>query len=271
MSFKRLYIFTGKGGVGKTTLSLAFTKTIQNKNKKVKLTYFKTSKLEEQTIQYQEVSDKAKQLGIETLGLDLLESAEAYIGKKLGSKTIAHWVVKTPFFKSLINMIPGFNYLIFMGQVLEFLKADPDLILVLDSPSSGHALTMFEATKNFNQIFQKGSLYDDTTEMLNMLKSPEFVQLNLVTLPAPLPLQESQDFIKQVKAIENFEIKLICNYSFQNFKELELPNSLQTKLKNELEALAKNEIQIDQFIPFSLALNVDDLTKELLPSMESLV
>ena len=104
MSTKRFYIFTGKGGVGKTTLSLAFTKKLKEQGVKVKLAYFKTTKLEESTIHYQEVQKKAQDLDIEPLGLDLLESAQAYIQKKLGSKTIASWVIKTPFFKSLINM-----------------------------------------------------------------------------------------------------------------------------------------------------------------------
>lgn len=272
MIFKRFYIFTGKGGVGKTALSLAFTKYLQEKGAKAKLAYFKTSKLEESTIQYEEVLKKAHELNIETLGLDLLDSAQAYIQKKLGSKTIASWVVKTPFFKSLINMIPGFNYLIYMGQILEYLKQDPELVIILDSPSSGHALTMFEATKNFNQIFQKGALYDDTLEMIQLLRQENFLQVQLITLPSPLPLQESQDFIVQLREIEPLlPVQIICNNSLIKYSDLKLPDELRKKLTNENQALEEMEFDAKQIIPFCMANDSKSLVKELLPSMENLV
>lgn len=271
MSPKRFYIFTGKGGVGKTTLSLTFTKHLLDQGVKVKLAYFTTSKLEDDSIKYQEVKRKAEVLGVDALGLDLLSSAEAYIAKKLGSKTIAGWVVKTPFFKSLINMIPGFNYLIYMGQILEYLKEDPDLVIVLDSPSSGHALTMFEATKNFNQIFQKGALYNDTEEMIELLRSPNFVRIFLVTLPSILPLKESAEFVQQLQSIEPLPIEIICNYSLVEFENLDLPQALQLKLLNEKEALENTELSIKEKLPFRLANDTNTLSKELLPSMENLV
>lgn len=271
MTHKRFYIFTGKGGVGKTTLSLAFTKHLKDQGLKVKLAYFKTTKLEESTINYQEVKKKAEELEIEALGLDLMESAQAYIQKKLGSKTIASWVVKTPFFKSLINMIPGFNYLIYMGQILEYLKEDPSLVIVLDSPSSGHALTMFEATKNFNQIFQKGALYDDTQEMIEMLRRENFVQVQLITLPAPLPLQESQEFVNQLEAIEPLPTQVLCNNSLTQYADLKLPTELQEKLSNEQMALKDVQFKSQNVIPFCMANDLKTLVKELLPSMQNLV
>ena len=39
MNTYRFYIFTGKGGVGKTTAAMAFTKHLQNNSKKVKYGY----------------------------------------------------------------------------------------------------------------------------------------------------------------------------------------------------------------------------------------
>lgn len=271
MSLKRLYIFTGKGGVGKTTLSLSFTKHLQDQGKKAKVAYFKTSKLDEQTKQYQEVTEKAKKLGIEAIGLDLFESAQAYIAKKLGSTTVAYWVVKTPFFKSLINMIPGFNYLVYMGQILQYLVDDPDLILILDSPSSGHALTMFEATKNFSQIFQKGLLYEDTKLMVDMLSQQDFVQINIITLPTLLALQEAEDLQQSLKQIENFDIRVICNYGLESYQALQLPQCLRQKIANEQTATAESPLEISSKIPFCLADQPELLGQQLLPFMQSLV
>ncbi|MFN8369140.1 MAG: AAA family ATPase [Bacteriovoracaceae bacterium] len=146
MSYKRLYVFTGKGGVGKTTCALSLANHLVLQGKKVLFVEFES-----------QVSPEIfEQLKIKHYVLSLLESANGYIAKKLKSKMIASWVVRTPFFKSLINMIPGFSYIIFLGHLLELVYNDPELILIIDSPSSGHASTLFEACK----IFKKCSVKD---------------------------------------------------------------------------------------------------------------
>ena len=93
------------------------------------------------------------------------KSAETYIAKKLSSEMVAGWIMKTPFFKSLFNMIPGLGMMILLGHIIEKLQNDPDLHIVMDSPSSGHAITMFESSHNFKEMFGKGMIVDDINRM----------------------------------------------------------------------------------------------------------
>src|SRR5690606_25326167 len=156
---RRLYIFTGKGGVGKTTLSKAFVRyLVEHDHEAVYLT-FKNQALAE--VQKEHSSEKQSD-GLREIYLDLEDSARGYIEKRLNSKMIASWIVRTPFFRALINMVPGFSYLIYLGKVLEMGKDNPRLIVVLDAPASGHALTMVESTTNFQQIYTNGAISDDT-------------------------------------------------------------------------------------------------------------
>src|SRR5690606_32382499 len=152
------------------TLAKAFTRYLQEQ--KINATYltFATSSLGDVSgnNSFEEVD------GIKHLALDLEKSAQGYIEKKLGSKMVASWIVKTPFFRALVNMIPGFNYLIYLGQTLEMAEADESLVFVLDSPASGHALTMIEATSNFGQIFGSGLVFEDTNKMLSRLNDPDY-------------------------------------------------------------------------------------------------
>jgi len=268
---KRLYIFTGKGGVGKTTLSFSFCEHLKQQGKKVALVYFKNSKLDEDPAHYNEINQIAKEVDINVIGLELLQSSQEYITKKLKSKTVAHWIVRTPFFKSLINMIPGFNYLIYMGQILQFLNDDPELTLVLDSPSSGHALTMLEATKNFNEIFQSGILHSDTQLMLDMLLKKDFTQINIITLPSMLSINESLELRTSLEKIEQFENYIYCNYTLSNYESANLPEFLHQKLNNEVLAIEQGGENIKNQIPFSLANGVKLVVKDLVPSMENLV
>ena len=80
---KRLYIFTGKGGVGKTTLSFSFCQHLKQQNKKVALVYFKNSKLDEDPTHYNELSQIGIETDIDVIGLELLKSSQDYITKKL--------------------------------------------------------------------------------------------------------------------------------------------------------------------------------------------
>lgn len=271
MNTKRLYIFTGKGGVGKTTLSFSFCEYLKSQNKKVALVYFKNSKLDEDVSHFSEINEIAKNSQVEIIGLELLQACEEYISKKLKSKTIAHWIVKTPFFKSLINMIPGFNYLIYMGQILQFLLDDPELTLVLDSPSSGHALTMLEATKNFNEIFQSGILHSDTEVMLKMLLKPNFTQINIITLASQLSINEAIELRESIGAIEDFPNKIYCNNTFKSYAGEQLPEFLEQKVSNEKQAISEAKEHVSSDIPYSLADSVNSLIKDLVPSMQNLV
>ena len=199
--FRNLYIFTGKGGVGKTTLSFSFAKYLQDQGKKVKYIYFKTGSISESKKHIDQGQSIGAQLGVDCVGLDLKTCAQGYISKKMKSETIGKWVVKTPFFKALINMIPGFNYLIYLGRILEFIHVDPELIVIIDSPSSGHALTMLEATHNFSEIFQSGIIFDDTKKMIDLMFGENFLQVNIVTLPTQMSVQESLELNQNLQKI----------------------------------------------------------------------
>ena len=268
---KNLYIFTGKGGVGKTTLSLAFCLYLKNQGKNVSLAYFKSGKMDEKATSFNEAAKLADELGISILPLDLVDSAKAYVAKKLKSKTIAEWVVKTPFFKSLINMIPGFNYLIYVGQILEIIENDPSKIIVLDAPSSGHAQTMIEAPNNFNEIFRSGELFEDTKKMQNILSDSSKVKINIVALPGQLPISEAQELRENLLSIGNYNIGILCNYAFSELDVPELPQFMQRKVENELEALSSLSPAPMVVLPYSTKSEPSQLVKDLVPSMESLV
>ncbi len=268
---KKLYIFTGKGGVGKTTLSLTFCKYLQNEGHKVSLVYFKSGKLDEKAKEFSEAQKLATELGIKVLPLDLVDSAQNYVAKKLKSKKIADWIIKTPFFRSLLNMIPGFNYLIYLGQILEWIEEDPDQIIVLDAPASGHAQTMLEAPKNFNEIFKSGELFDDTKKMQKMLADKSITKLNIITLPTQLAVSESLELKESLLNIASYNISISCNYSFSALKLPHPPEFLKKKIDIEntaLELLKNKETAVFSYIPND---NIAQLVKGLVPSMKSLV
>lgn len=269
---KRLYIMTGKGGVGKTTMALAFTQWLNSQGHSA--TYVSLS---QQTLQDEEHEKATLPAGWEATPhyfLDLQDAAEGYITKKLGSALIAKWVVRTAFFRALVNMLPGFGYVISLGKMMEMIKDSNDQqILVLDAPASGHALTMLESTANFREIFQTGLVFDDTEKMLKLLYDPAHTGVRILSLPTQMAMHEAQELKSAVYALAPMNCQLILNNSLRSWKQDlgEAPVALKEKMRLEDEVEGQFASAIDVRIPFSVARPGAEFVADLQSSLAGMV
>jgi hypothetical protein len=196
------------------------------------------------------------------------------MSKKLGSKMIASWIASTTFFKSLINMIPGFNYLIYLGQILQDLENDPSLIYVLDSPSSGHALTMMEAISNFKKIFNSGIIFNDTIRMSKMIEAPNFARFNIITLPSLLAANEAIELKSQLTNIINIESRIFLNASIDKSLEQDISELKNDYVKERVaieREVFKTLPELTDIIPFVISINTCESAKKIVHFMNNLV
>lgn len=267
MSFEhhRLYIFTGKGGVGKTALAMAFTKYLESRGVNVKYNCFHQTP--EKILE--------KELNLPTIDRRLEQSAEVYIAQKLNSTTIASWIMKTHFFKSLFQMIPGLGHMILLGHLIDDLEKDPTLVVVLDSPASGHALTMFESTSNFKTIFKSGLIVKDIDRMQRFLKGENNLKTHVITLATELSLSEASDLKNELETNlpeTEAHCDLIVNDSYKQFfnnnqiNENLLPHFLKQKILLE-ESIVKEYYTL----PHIEEENPAKVIKELTKYMEELI
>jgi anion-transporting ArsA/GET3 family ATPase len=265
---KRLYIITGKGGVGKTTVSLAFTRWLRAQGHDALHMTFESPSM----------SDSQKPTSDETLFADvprerlsLEESAEGYILKKLGSGMIARWIVRTAFFRALSNMMPGFGYVIFLGKTLEMLQGN-ERIIVLDAPASGHALAMLEATSNFREIFRSGLVYEDTEKMLKLLYDPQFTAVRILALPTQMAMQEAKELLDAVKNLGALDCHILLNHSLERWQAAfpDAPTEVQSKWQTEQEVRSKASEWLQGTIPFSAGASSEAVWKDISPSMEGM-
>lgn len=267
---RRLYIFTGKGGVGKTTLSKAFVRYLQGQGLDAAYMTFQNSSLGDV---HHGSTDKVVN-GIREITLDLEEAARGYIEKKMNSKLIASWVVKTPFFRALVNMMPGFSYLIHLGKILEMGVENQKLIAVLDAPASGHALTMVEATTNFKQIFESGIIFEDTGKMLSRLNDPAYTKIHVVSLPSLMSWQEATELKASLQERTPVLVDITVNNCLYPLLENhldELPAGLRLKAENEKHLVQEHQSEMQCILPHSLQSDAQTVQSDLVGSLSKLI
>jgi anion-transporting ArsA/GET3 family ATPase len=258
MNNARLHVFTGKGGVGKTAFALSYA--LHLKDQGLDVAYICFDQIP--------ASHLTQKLGLNEIQLSVEASALKYMEKKLGSKIIAGWIAKTPFFRALYDMVPSFGQMILLGHLIDMLQQNPKLKLVLDSPSSGHALTLFEAAQNFREIFKSGLLVNDINRMLKFLADPENLCTTIITLPTLMALQEGVELQEKLDRLDIGKTRIWLNDSLNLQEEIaqyqeELPDFLRVKMENEKEAMINYQESISaSFARF--------FTSELLDTVQAL-
>lgn len=264
----RLIVFTGKGGVGKTSLAIATALALKEQGRKVLYNNF------DQFPNY----GLCDRLGVEHLDLELEESAVEYMAQKLGSHMIAGWIMKTPFFSSLLHMLPGLGHIIVMGHIINKLEKDPALTIVLDSPSSGHAMTMFESTHNFKKIFGSGLLFQDLNRMQDFLFDSKKTLVNIVTIPTEMAVHEAQDLKDGFNGLGLKEIEIVLNTSLpDNSNNLteerinQFPDFLNQKYQLEKMVIDQNSSFFKLRLPNITSTEAHEIISKIAPFLKGVI
>lgn len=267
MQPRRLYFVTGKGGVGKTVTSLALCLRLKQLGKKV---YYNSFDQEPNWAILRALEIPTKYFTVE-------ESAEIYVGNKLGSRTIGGWVMKAPFFSALYHMMPSLTSMILLGHIIKENEIEPDATIVVDSPASGHAKVIFESTQNLREMFGTGLIVEDIKKMQEFMTTPGNMRTLICALPGELPLEEGKELLDYLKKIGNKDTLLFLNDSLNAWcldhpnGAKELPPILEERIVYEKNLVNSFSQDISATIPKIPELEQLNLIKNLATKMEPLI
>lgn len=262
---KRLYLFTGKGGVGKTTISLAFAKYLQEQG---------NTNVEFICLDDFIPTQNLKKLKVKYHSLNYFESIKEYVQAKFGP-LISSFIVRTSFFKAIINMVPGLSYLIFLLHIIEKLKKDPNLTVVFDSPSSGHTLVMLESLRNFQDIFKAGVMFNDIGMIKKFIGDRNNIKINICSLPTLMAINEALELKDKIEELDFSGMDICINNSYIHIEELRQignkPEFLEKKLNIEKSIIDKYYNDINIFFPYMACLEDIKIIENLVPLTGDLV
>jgi hypothetical protein len=192
-ALNRSLIFVhGKGGVGKTALSHAIATRLAEKGQKTLWTTF-----EDPTRPSGESVQKSEDLW--ELNCDFTQAFEEYASMKIGIPALTRIFLQNKLMRYMSKAAPGIHELVLLGKVW-FERNHYDHVVV-DMPSTGYGLAMFQSTENFVKLFHGGPLHKDAEAMLGTFRDPAITAHIIVALPEEMPLRESielKDYLKSL-------------------------------------------------------------------------
>ena len=189
---RNLIFVHGKGGVGKTAFSHALALRLADQGKRTLWTTF-----EDPTRPSGEILKKAACLW--ELNCDFTKAFEEYASMKIGIPALTRIFLKNKLMRYMSQAAPGIHELVLLGKVW-FEREHYDHIVV-DMPSTGYGLAMFQSTENFVKLFHGGPLNKDAEAMLETFRAPETTAHLVIALPEEMPLRESLelgDYLKKL-------------------------------------------------------------------------
>lgn len=192
MTSKNLLFVSGKGGVGKTVVSQAIALRLSRKGLRTLWVAFEDPL---------RPAGELRQAGpsLWHLNCDSTLAFEEYAALKIGMPALARVFLQNKLMRYLAKAAPGIHELVLLGKVWHD-RTRYDHVVV-DMPSTGYGLAMFQSVRNFRDLFKGGPLFRDAEEMLATFHDPKLTSHLIVSLPEEMPLRESlelEEFLRDV-------------------------------------------------------------------------
>ena len=206
----RLIVVTGKGGVGKTTISCALAEVARRAGKRVLLA--ETASIESVAGRFE---DPARALGyvgrtlrpgLHAMRVDPHEALADYVRLQTHLGTVTDRILNTEIFQQLLEAAPGWRELIVLGRIwhLEQKRNDRDDplydLLIVDAPATGHGMTFLDVPRVVQQAIRTGPLARHASWVEELVHDRDRTLLLPVTLPEELPVTETCELVERARS-----------------------------------------------------------------------
>ena len=199
MSVRRLVFVTGKGGVGKTTVTAALAQRAAQQGRRTLIVETAADGSLAQLFGQRRLQATPRPLRahLDAVHVDARQLVEEYFSSLLRFQFLSRRLLASNTFNALTAAAPGVTEFLLLEKLLEWIEPKSgarrrryDLILV-DGPATGHAVKLLSAPRNLATMVPGGPIGTTARKLLALFADHSCTQVVLVTLAEDLSVRET--------------------------------------------------------------------------------
>jgi anion-transporting ArsA/GET3 family ATPase len=205
---KRLIFVTGKGGVGKSTVSAALGVAAARHGKRTIVCEVAQQERMSYVFHREGVGYRETEIGedLYAFSIDPQRALEEYLQMQIRIKPVYDLMFKNRIFTYFAAATPGLRELVTIGKVWELAQLDRrvkkgskyDLVIV-DAPATGHGLGLLRTPKTFGDIARVGPIKRQADTIYEFITDADLTSIVAVAWPEEMPVNETVDLQRNLK------------------------------------------------------------------------
>jgi anion-transporting ArsA/GET3 family ATPase len=197
---KRLVFVTGKGGVGKSTISVALGIAAAARGKRTIVCEIGGQETASRVFRRAEIGFHEVEVAdnLWAISVDPDQSLREYLLLQLKVRAMRDMLVRSRIFNYLAAATPGLKELVTIGKIWELAQPDRrvkkaqdyDLVIV-DAPATGHGIGFLQTPRTFAGIARVGPIHSQAQELDRFITDHESTGVAIVSLPEEMPVNET--------------------------------------------------------------------------------
>ncbi len=195
---KRLVFVTGKGGVGKSTVSIALGSLGARHGLRTVVAELSSQERAQSMWDRNGASFREVQLAekLFTISIDPQHAMEEYLEVKVGA--LGHALSASRLFNAFAMATPGMRELLSMGKIWELAQlhrrtrgAAPYDLVIVDAPASGHGLALLRTPRTFASIARVGPIAHQAETIADTIANKKLTGVVTVATAEEMPVNET--------------------------------------------------------------------------------
>ncbi|MFI5027785.1 MAG: ArsA family ATPase [Solirubrobacterales bacterium] len=191
---------TGKGGVGKTTVSVALGLRAAAEGKRAIVCEVASQENASRLFDHTEVGFHEVEMeeNLWSISIDPDESMREYVLLQLKVRAMRDMLFRSRIFNYLAAATPGLKELVTIGKIWELAQLDRKVksgrkydLVIVDAPATGHGIGFLQTPRTFAAIARVGPIHAQAQQLDRLITDHEHTGAAIVALPEEMPVNES--------------------------------------------------------------------------------
>jgi len=193
---RQLVVVTGKGGVGKTTVTAAIGRLLAAAGRRTLLLETDPRESLHQLLGTEPSGGRIVSAGprLSVQNLQPIAVVETLVREKIKLKPLANKVLGSAVFQQFAQGAPGLKEMAVLGYALRTVRGDyrhKADVVVLDAPATGHGASMLAAPLVLADAVGDGQIGEMAKDLAAFIADPKRCSVVLATLAEEMPVQET--------------------------------------------------------------------------------